>query len=131
MGEYAYSAPTSVAEAVAMLKEHASQGVRTQILAGGTDLLVQLQGLDKEPRTIVDVKKIDDVNRLEIGAEETFIGSAIPSAILNENDQLKAESQEESTSCNGCYQARDRFCNLHHAPGAPQLFSGDQHGCGG
>jgi carbon-monoxide dehydrogenase medium subunit len=90
MGEYAYSAPTSVAEAVAMLKEHASQGVRTQILAGGTDLLVQLQGLDQEPRTIVDVKKIDDVNRLEIGAEETFIGSAIPSAILNENDKLKA-----------------------------------------
>lgn len=90
MGEYAYSAPTSVAEAVAMLKEHASQGVRTQILAGGTDLLVQLQGLDKEPRTIVDVKKIADVKRLEIGADETFIGAAIPSAILNENAQLKA-----------------------------------------
>jgi CO/xanthine dehydrogenase FAD-binding subunit len=90
MGGFAYAAPTSVAEAVAMLKEHASQGIRTQILAGGTDLLVQLQGQDKEPRTILDVKKIADLKRLEIGAGETFIGAAIPSAILNENAELKA-----------------------------------------
>jgi carbon-monoxide dehydrogenase medium subunit len=90
MGSYAYAAPESVAEAVALLGEHARQGSRVQLLAGGTDLLVQMRGLDKEPRTLVDVKKIADVNRLEIGATETFIGAAIPSAVLNEHEDLKA-----------------------------------------
>ena len=90
MGAFAYAAPTSVDEAVALLKEHASAGVRTQILAGGTDLLVQLQGLDKEPRALIDVKKISDVTELQIGDQETFIGAAVASAVLNENARLKA-----------------------------------------
>lgn len=90
MGSYAYAAPQSVAEAVALLQEHARQGSRAQILAGGTDLLVQIRGLDREPRMLVDVKQIADVNRLEIGDKETFIGAAIASAVLNENAQLKA-----------------------------------------
>lgn len=90
MGAYAYAAPSSVAEAVALLEEHASQGSRAQVLAGGTDLLVQIRSLDRSPRTIVDVKKIADVNRLDLGASETFIGAAIASAVLNENAELKA-----------------------------------------
>ena len=90
MGAFAYAAPTSVDEAVALLKEHASAGVRTQILAGGTDLLVQLQGLDKEPRALIDVKKISDVTELQVGDQETFIGAALASAVLNENAALKA-----------------------------------------
>lgn len=88
MGAYAYCAPTSVAEAVAVLDEQTKQGNRVQFLAGGTDLLVQMLTTDREPRTIVDVKKIAEVNRLEIGPDETFIGAAIASAILNENEDL-------------------------------------------
>jgi len=90
MGAFAYAAPESVAEAVALLSDYDSRGVRAQILAGGTDLLVQLRGLDREPRTIINVKKIADLNRLEIGTTETFIGAAISSAVLNENAELKA-----------------------------------------
>ncbi len=89
MGAFAYVAPATVDEAVALLNEHASQGSRAQVLAGGTDLLVQLRGVDADPRTIVDIKNIADANRLEIGAEEVFIGAAIASAILNENAELK------------------------------------------
>lgn len=89
-GSFAYAAPVSVAEAVALLQEHASRGSRAQVLAGGTDLLVQVRSLDREPRTIVDIKKIEDVNRLDLGASETFIGAAIPSAVLNENAELTA-----------------------------------------
>ena len=42
MGGYAYVAPSSVDEVVAVLSEHAGQGKRAQVLAGGTDLLVQM-----------------------------------------------------------------------------------------
>ena len=89
MGSFAYAAPTSVAEATALLAEHANGKGRAQVLAGGTDLLVQLRTVDREPRTIVDIKKLEEANRLEIGAEETFIGAALPSAVLNEHEELK------------------------------------------
>jgi carbon-monoxide dehydrogenase medium subunit len=90
MGAYAYKAPTSVDEAISVLEAEASAGNRTQILAGGTDVLVQMRSVDKEPRTLVDVKFIDEVNRLDIGADEIYIGAAIPCAILNENEELKS-----------------------------------------
>ena len=88
MGAYAYVAPTSIAEAVGVLSELAGAGTRAQVLAGGTDVLVQMRGADGEPRTIVDVKKIEDLNRLDVGVQETFIGAAIASAVLNENTDL-------------------------------------------
>ena len=90
MGEFAYEAPRSVADAVGILQDHANNGRRAQVLAGGTDLLVQLRGLDKAPRTIVDVKKIEQTNRLDIGGDAIYIGAAIASAVLNENEELKS-----------------------------------------
>ncbi len=90
MGGFAYVAPSSVDEAVAVLAEHAGQGLKAQIIAGGTDLLVQMRSLDKAARTIVDVKKIGETGRLEVGAEETFIGAGICCAALHESDELKA-----------------------------------------
>ena len=88
MGSYAYLAPTTVAEAVAALAEHAGKKQRAQVLAGGTDLLVQMRTTDREPRTLIDIKSLAETNRLEIGTEETFIGAAISSAVLNENAEL-------------------------------------------
>ena len=89
MGDYAYAAPTSLEEALSVLESQANDGQRTQILAGGTDVLVQMRSIDKEPRTLVDIKHIAETNELSIGADEIFIGAAIPSAALNENDELK------------------------------------------
>jgi carbon-monoxide dehydrogenase medium subunit len=90
MGGFAYTAPTTVADTVAILSEHASEGTGVQVLAGGTDLMVQMRSVDHSPRTIVDIKKLDETNRLEIGADEIYIGSAIASAALFENEELKA-----------------------------------------
>lgn len=90
MGAYAYAAPTSVADAVSVLDAAAKEGTRTQVLAGGTDVLVQMRSVDNEPRTLVDIKHINETNALDIGADEIFIGAAIPSAILNENADLKS-----------------------------------------
>jgi carbon-monoxide dehydrogenase medium subunit len=88
MAGFAYVAPSSVDEALSVLGEHARNGKRAQVLAGGTDLLVQLRGVDRTPRTIVDIKKLPETNRLDIGANEVFIGAAIPSGKLNDNAEL-------------------------------------------
>ncbi len=90
MGAYQYVAPTSVDETLAVLKEAAARGERAQVLAGGTDLLVQMRGVDRAPRTIVDLKKLAETSRLELGEKETYIGAAICCAELYENAALKA-----------------------------------------
>ena len=90
MGGYAYLAPTSAADALAALNQAASAGTRTQMLAGGTDVLVQMRSTDKGPRTFVDVKHIAEANELRIDADEVFVGAAIASAELNENAELKS-----------------------------------------
>jgi carbon-monoxide dehydrogenase medium subunit len=88
MGAFAYVAPATLDEALTVLGEHASQGRRAQLLAGGTDLLVQMRSVDGTPRTIIDIKKLAETNRLDIGSDGIYIGAAIPSAVLNENQEL-------------------------------------------
>lgn len=88
MEAFAYVAPPSIHEVVAELTKHAEKGRRTQVLAGGTDLLVQLRGADTQPRILVDIKNVAETNRLHLGKNEIFIGAAIPSAVLNENAEL-------------------------------------------
>ena len=90
MESYSYAAPNSVSEAVALLSDNASVGRQTQILAGGTDVLVQMRGSGHTPRAILDIKALVETNRLEVGAEGIYIGSAVPSAVINENQQLQA-----------------------------------------
>ena len=95
MGAFGYVAPTSLDEVLTVLSEHANLGKRAQVLAGGTDMLVQMRSIDREPRTIVDIKKLAETNRISITDDEIFIGSAVPSAMLNENDEpVKGEQGE-------------------------------------
>ena len=90
MPNYAYSSPSSVSECVQELDSHLRSGTRAQILAGGTDVLVQMRSIDREPRVLVDVKHIEETNALDIGSDEIYIGAAIPSGILNDNAELKS-----------------------------------------
>jgi CO/xanthine dehydrogenase FAD-binding subunit len=90
VGAYAYIAPQSVEEVIAVLNEHTASGERAQLLAGGTDLLVQMRTADNSPRTIVDIKKLAETNRLEIGDDEIYIGAGIASAVIYENETLKS-----------------------------------------
>ena len=80
-----YQAPASVEEAVALLGGDAD----ARVLAGGTDLLVQVRGGVRRPSAWVDVKRIPDLMRLEVGASEVRIGAAVPCAEIFENAELK------------------------------------------
>lgn len=91
MGDYAYAAPATVDSTVELLSSSADSGTRTQVLAGGTDVLVQMRSTDRGARLIVDVKQLAETNALSIGEDEIYIGAAIPSAILNENAELKGK----------------------------------------
>ncbi len=88
MQSFAYAAPATLAEAMDILASHRRRKLRTQILAGGTDMLVQMRTVDKAPRTIVDIKHLKETNRLAVAAKETYVGSAIPGVTLAANAKL-------------------------------------------
>jgi aerobic carbon-monoxide dehydrogenase medium subunit len=81
-----YEAPESLDAAVSLLT--GAQG-QARILAGGTDLLVQLRAGVIEPDLVVDVKKIPEMH--EITAEDGGfrIGAAVSGAELGEHPDVK------------------------------------------
>jgi carbon-monoxide dehydrogenase medium subunit len=89
MEGFAYSAPQSVEEAVAVLAEARRSGRRAQPLAGGTDMLVQMRTVDRGERLIVDLKRIPEATRLDIGRTTVTIGAAVPAAVLTRHAELE------------------------------------------
>ena len=89
MESYGYVAPNSIAEVLAVLNESTSAGQMTQVLAGGSDVLVQMRMPNHQPRTIVDIKKLAETNRLEVSAQGIYIGAAVSSAVMNEHQGLR------------------------------------------
>jgi CO/xanthine dehydrogenase FAD-binding subunit len=63
-----YLVPTSLEEALAMLKER--QG-RARVIAGGTDLIIQLKKKEVTARCLVDVTNLDELKGIEL--EDGFI----------------------------------------------------------
>lgn len=86
MRAYQYHAPTSLAEAVALLAE---KGERARPLAGGTDLLVQMRAGRLQPERVVDVKRIAELNRLLVDPVAGLVlGAAVPCCRLIEEPRI-------------------------------------------
>ena len=82
MRPFAYQAPTTIDEAVALLA-HRSEKARP--LAGGTDLLVQLRRGVLEADLVVDVKRIPELNDISFDLIDGLtIGAAVSCARLRE-----------------------------------------------
>ena len=83
-----YHAPVSIEDAVSALS---AGGEQATILAGGTDLLVQLRTGRAKPLHIVDVKKIDRLRAVTLSGDAICIGAAVSGAELNEREDIKRE----------------------------------------
>jgi carbon-monoxide dehydrogenase medium subunit len=71
-----YLAPRSLNQALDILDRH---GEQASVLAGGTDLIVQMKQGMVHPACIVDVKKIPELNVLDWKPEDGLhIGAAVP-----------------------------------------------------
>lgn len=88
MSDIRYLAPTSTDEAV---KAMLAAGGKGFVLAGGTDLLVQMRSGAREPGTIVDVKKIAEMTTIAELPDGGFrIGAAVSAAAIGEHKALVA-----------------------------------------
>ena len=76
-----YKAPSTVEEAIGILA--GASGV-AKILAGGTDLLVQLRSGRAKPDVIVDIKKIEGITGIRQHDGGFVIGAATPGAEIGE-----------------------------------------------
>lgn len=77
-----YKSPNSIEEATALL---AAANGNARILAGGTDLLVQIRGGFADPELIIDVKNIPELRAITSGSDGIQIGAAVSGAELGEH----------------------------------------------
>jgi carbon-monoxide dehydrogenase medium subunit len=88
MNDIKYSAPGTMDEAVAAMVAAKGTG---RVLAGGTDLLVQMRaGFVKPGSSIVDIKKIDEMMSIEDKGGGAFkIGAAVSGMRLHDHPTFK------------------------------------------
>ena len=88
MSDLTYLAPRTLDEAVGALVAAGGAG---RILAGGTDLLVQMRAGVANPGTVVNVKKIPEMTTISQLHDGSFrIGAAVSGAVIGEHAALKA-----------------------------------------
>jgi CO/xanthine dehydrogenase FAD-binding subunit len=78
-----YLAPASIAEAVSALKHGGAR-----LMAGGTDLLVQMRGGRAKPKAIIDIKKLPGLIGITQERGGFLIGAATSGAALGEHEAL-------------------------------------------
>ena len=87
MTEIRYLAPQTLDEAIGAF---AAAGSAARILAGGTDLLVQMRAGIVRPGLIVDIKKIAELTAIEETADGGFrIGAAVSGMALSEHPRFR------------------------------------------
>ena len=84
MHPYQYHPATNLTEAISLLGRY---GERARIMAGGTDLLVQLRGERFELDAVVDVKTIPELMELTLDGGLT-IGGAVPCYQIYEDEAI-------------------------------------------
>ena len=112
-----YLAPRTLDEAIGAF---AAAGSAARIMAGGTDLLVQMRSGAVRPGLIIDIKKIAEMTSIEETADGGFrVGAAVPGAVLAEHERfgkvwpgvLEAVNLIGSTQVQGRASAGGNLCN--------------------
>jgi carbon-monoxide dehydrogenase medium subunit len=82
MKDITYAAPKTVADVVGLLS---NKGEQARILAGGTDIIVQVREGRRDIDALVDIKYVPEVNELKCDANGLIIGAAVPCCLIYEN----------------------------------------------
>ena len=83
-----YASPETLAEAVALLSEGNGQA---RVLAGGTDVIVQVREGMRDLDLLVDIKKIPEVNELSFDPEKGLVlGSAVACCEICDDPDVSA-----------------------------------------
>ena len=85
MFDVAYTRPNGLSEALDFLN---ARGAESKILAGGTDIIVDLRSGVLKTRHLLDVSRLDDLKKIEVRNGKLSIGSAVTIAELLESETI-------------------------------------------
>jgi CO/xanthine dehydrogenase FAD-binding subunit len=69
---FGYVATTNIGDALALLAEH---GASARILAGGTDLVVDLKSASHMPGLLIDISRVEELRSIVVAADGLHIGA--------------------------------------------------------
>lgn len=107
MTEMRYEAPKTPEAAVALL---AGASGTARVLAGGTDLLIQMRGGRVDPELLVDVKAIPEMNSIKAENGGFRFGAAVSAMALSEHEAFAKAwpGLTEAAMLIGSYQIKGR-----------------------
>ncbi|MBI3989788.1 MAG: FAD binding domain-containing protein, partial [candidate division NC10 bacterium] len=108
MRDFEYRAPQTLEEAVGLL---AGNGREALPLAGGTDLIPQMDEGRKRPRLLIDLKKIPELTRLTFDERRGLrIGAAVPCSQVSEFPPVRERYPMLASACSliGSVQIQNR-----------------------
>ncbi len=107
MSEMRFESPQTLEAAVALLSGH--NGI-TKILAGGTDLLIQMRGGRVEPTLLVDVKSIPELTSISQNNGAFRLGAAVNAMQMSEHEAFAQSwpGLTEAAMLIGSYQIKSR-----------------------
>ena len=86
MKTFDYEAPATIDQTITLMSKTRGQ---TLLLAGGTDLLVQLRSSNKDVDLVIDVKGIPELNQVNYDEfSGLVIGAAVPCSLIYESEPI-------------------------------------------
>jgi CO/xanthine dehydrogenase FAD-binding subunit len=89
MFDVAYIRPNNLSEALDFLN---AKGAESKILAGGTDIMVDLRSGTLKTKRLLDVSRLDDLRKIEVLDGKLSIGAAVTIAELWESETIAASA---------------------------------------
>ena len=115
---FSYARPSTLAEALALLERN---GDRANLLAGGTDLVVELRNGSRRPEVVIDLKRVAEIQPAITSADRSLMITAATSMThVQENDRVRAyfPALGDAAATVGSIQIRNRATlagNICHA----------------
>ncbi|MDA3872110.1 MAG: xanthine dehydrogenase family protein subunit M [Candidatus Marinimicrobia bacterium] len=86
LNDFEYEQPKNLKETFILLSKFQD---KAKILAGGTDLIVNLKEELAKPKIVIDIKGITELNKIDISADNIFIGAGITFTEIMESTFIK------------------------------------------
>ena len=85
MFDVAYIRPEGMTEALMFLNDHGSE---TTVLAGGTDVMVDMRSGDLQSKYLLDVSRLPELKKIEVNDGELAVGAAVTMTELQVSDTI-------------------------------------------
>lgn len=80
-----YVCPKSLSEAVGFMAEHRTE---TTLIAGGTDVMVDIRSDEISPKYLLDISKLEELKGIRLENDELIIGAGVTLTEINESEIL-------------------------------------------